>query len=259
MNINKDSVAKKIKAIRQEHGMTMEEFGEKFNTSKNSVHNWESGRNLPNNSRLVEIAEFGNIMLEELIYDDLEIGESVDKKQTDNLENFVDSKKEIFQQEINLLTPNVLSGLLTFGLGFKESRAKALEDYEAHRARIEALINFGQNYIKNNYDNYMYNKFLHDYPNSTPQDFEEYKDKEWLIFQNVLERFWKITDPTIQNYTWINERFTDQISNELNQIKKLAVKEDKEEYYTNEVIQPFLDQAAKDFKEYIKDYIDTEG
>lgn len=47
---------------------------------------------------------------------------------------------------------------------------------------------------------------------------------------------------------WTNRRFTDYIRYELVQVSKHAIEEDKEEYYTNEVIQSFLDQAAKILK-----------
>ena len=258
LNINKKDVANRIRRIRQERGMTMEEFGKIFNTSKNSVSNWENARNLPNNARLLEIAEYSNITLEELLYGDPKVKITLDSTLHENLKEFVDRKREVIKQEVKLLAPAALSGILTLGFGFKDSRAKAIEDYETHRNRIKIIEDFGHKYIDENYDNYNYDKFLQDFPNSNPQDFEEYKEKEWSIFEEVLEDLWKTTDPDFQKYTWINERFTDQISNELDQIMKVAIEENKELYYVNEVVQPFLDQAAKDFKEYIKEYIDTE-
>lgn len=45
------SVGNRIKSIRKEKGLTMEEFGKKLNTSKGAVNNWETGKNLPNNER----------------------------------------------------------------------------------------------------------------------------------------------------------------------------------------------------------------
>ena len=50
----------KIKEIRLGLGETMEEFGERFNTSKGTVNNLEKGRNLPNRKNMKIIAEMDN-------------------------------------------------------------------------------------------------------------------------------------------------------------------------------------------------------
>ena len=252
------SLGDRIKNIRLELGETMEEFGARFNTSKGTINNWEKDRNKPNRSNLKAIADIGGLTVEELLYGNPNIKKSLDEEQKERSNKFVESKNEVWKQEAKLLLPSALSGLLTLGLGFKESRAEALQDYEKHQERIKALKQYAQDYIEKNYDNYTYDKYLKDFPDSNPQGFEEYKDKEWQIFKEVLENFWDSFEVITENDYWINSRFTIQISDELNQIKEIAVQEGEEDYYVNEVVQPFLDQAAKDFKEYIKDYIDTE-
>ena len=60
------TTGERIKDIRLELGETLEEFGERFNTSKVTVFNWEKGRNLPNKSNLKKIAEIGGVSVEEL-------------------------------------------------------------------------------------------------------------------------------------------------------------------------------------------------
>ena len=61
------TTGEQIKSIRLELGETLEQFGERFNTSKATVFNWEKGRNLPNKYNLKKIAEIGGISVEELI------------------------------------------------------------------------------------------------------------------------------------------------------------------------------------------------
>lgn len=61
------SLGERIKLIRLENGLTMEEFGKKFNTSKGTVNNWEKGRNKPNKKNMKTIAELGGIKFGELI------------------------------------------------------------------------------------------------------------------------------------------------------------------------------------------------
>lgn len=65
---NNYNVGQRIKSIRISHGETMEGFGERFNTSKGTVNNWEKGRNLPNKNNLKAISELGEISVDELLY-----------------------------------------------------------------------------------------------------------------------------------------------------------------------------------------------
>lgn len=68
MKVNLEDVAKRIKRIRLENGWTLEELGEKLDTSKVSVFSWESGRNLPNKMRIKMISDLANISVNELLY-----------------------------------------------------------------------------------------------------------------------------------------------------------------------------------------------
>lgn len=68
MDINNQMVGNRIKQLRLNFGMTLEEFGEKFKTSKSTVYNWERGRNLPNKENLKLIADIGDISVNELLY-----------------------------------------------------------------------------------------------------------------------------------------------------------------------------------------------
>lgn len=65
--INKPRVGVRIKDIRLEKGMSMEEFGKRFNTSKATVNNWEKGRNLPNKENLKIIADLAGMTVQKLL------------------------------------------------------------------------------------------------------------------------------------------------------------------------------------------------
>lgn len=69
MRKNNSYLGEKIKRIRKEKGLTMEEFGELFDASKGNVSMWESGNVLPNNERLKAIADLAGITVDELIDD----------------------------------------------------------------------------------------------------------------------------------------------------------------------------------------------
>lgn len=65
-------IGHRIKMIRKEKGLTLEEFGSLMSptANKSNVSRWESGKAIPNNARLKMIAELGNITVEELLYGD---------------------------------------------------------------------------------------------------------------------------------------------------------------------------------------------
>ncbi|MCW6652571.1 helix-turn-helix domain-containing protein [Aerococcaceae bacterium NML191292] len=68
MDIDKKHVGLRIKSIRQNKGMNLEEFGKLFNVSKSNVSHWEAGNTLPNAERLKAIAKIGDISVDELLY-----------------------------------------------------------------------------------------------------------------------------------------------------------------------------------------------
>ena len=59
--VDKKILGQRIKAIRLDKGMTLEEFGKLFGTSKSIVSRWESGISSPNPERLKTIAKVGDI------------------------------------------------------------------------------------------------------------------------------------------------------------------------------------------------------
>lgn len=68
MNTDKKALGQRIKSIRQEKGMTLEEFGKLFNASKSIASRWEKGISAPNAERLKAISKIGNMTVDELLY-----------------------------------------------------------------------------------------------------------------------------------------------------------------------------------------------
>ena len=67
--MDKKVIGEKIKGIRLNKGMTLEEFGKLFNAGKSNVRKWEVGSSLPNPERLKAIAKLGGITVEQLLYE----------------------------------------------------------------------------------------------------------------------------------------------------------------------------------------------
>lgn len=60
-------VGNRIKTIRRNLGLTMEQFGNELGTTKAVVNNWEKGRNLPNKANLLLIANIAKVKVETLL------------------------------------------------------------------------------------------------------------------------------------------------------------------------------------------------
>ena len=56
-----------LKVLRKEKGLTQEELAEKFYTSSRTVSRWETGKTLPDLNTLIELADFYDVDIREII------------------------------------------------------------------------------------------------------------------------------------------------------------------------------------------------
>ena len=56
-----------LKELRKEQNLTQEQFAEQLGVSGRTVSRWETGTNMPDISLLVEIAEFYDVSISEII------------------------------------------------------------------------------------------------------------------------------------------------------------------------------------------------
>ena len=56
-----------LKSLRSERGLTQEQLAEMVNVSRRSVSRWETGSNLPDLDVLMELADYYNVELRELL------------------------------------------------------------------------------------------------------------------------------------------------------------------------------------------------
>ncbi len=74
----------KIKVLREAHKMTKVELAKKFNISKQTVSNWESGYISPSITKLIMIAEFFNVTTDFLL--DLDNNNKIDVSGLNDME-----------------------------------------------------------------------------------------------------------------------------------------------------------------------------
>lgn len=65
--MNQDKIGKFLKELRKEKGLTQEKMAEEFNVSRRTITRWETGSNLPDISILVDISDYYDVDLRELL------------------------------------------------------------------------------------------------------------------------------------------------------------------------------------------------
>lgn len=85
-------LGQKIKELRMDKGLTMEEFGKLCNTEKQTVNNWEKGRNEPSPERLKLIADVAGKSVSEFVYG------VPSAKTIKKLMEYLDAQEELFYE-----------------------------------------------------------------------------------------------------------------------------------------------------------------
>lgn len=259
MTLNKKAIGGRIKDIRLNSPIvrkransekpTLEDFARLVNSNKSNVSRWEKGHNVPNDITLSNIAELGDITVEELLYGQKDLEQNVEEFLLEKFDEYITVEKEVIKSEIKLLLGSVIDMPLQL-LGIRDGTA-TVEDYEHHQHFMKNMENYGRNYIHEHYKGYSYEKFNKSLTDSSLHEFQKFKETEWdktkKIFDEIIETY-KISFNE-NNKVWITRRFTEKINDDLTEIRIRAIEEEKEDYYINELVQPILDEAAKKIKE----------
>ena len=94
-----------LKELRKEKGLTQEQLAEEFNVSGKTVSRWENGNNMPDISVLVELSEFYDVDIREII-DGERKNKAVNEEINDTLEKVADYTDISKETIINKLRNN---------------------------------------------------------------------------------------------------------------------------------------------------------
>ena len=61
------AIGKNLRELRREKGMTQEQLAEHFNVARRTVSRWETGSNMPDLDILIEMSDFYDVDLRELL------------------------------------------------------------------------------------------------------------------------------------------------------------------------------------------------
>lgn len=110
--VDSQKIGSFLKQLRNEKKLTQEDLAEQLNVSSRTISRWETGRNLPDLSLLVELAEFYDISIPEII-------DGERKSETMNEETKATAVKmaDYSKKEKNHLTMKVIGiSLIVFSL-----------------------------------------------------------------------------------------------------------------------------------------------
>lgn len=114
--MNQKKIGSFLKELRKEKGITQEEFAENLNVSGRTVSRWETGVNMPDISLLVDIAEFFNVSIPEIINGERksEIMEKEVKEVAEAMSNYAGAEKSVILKRVKLTS---IIGLISLVIG----------------------------------------------------------------------------------------------------------------------------------------------
>jgi len=100
--VNQIKIGKFLKGLRKEKGITQEQLAEILGISNRTISRWETGNNMPDISLLVEIAEFFDVSILEIINGERnkeKMNEEI-KEVAESLSDYANTEKEKIMREI---------------------------------------------------------------------------------------------------------------------------------------------------------------
>ena len=104
--MNQQKMGEFLKQLRKEKGLTQEELAEKFYTSSRTVSRWETGKTMPDLNTLIELADFYDVDIREII-DGERKENNTDKETKETLQKVAE-----YAEEENKRLNNRLSNML---------------------------------------------------------------------------------------------------------------------------------------------------
>lgn len=104
--MNQKKIGSFLRELRKEKGLTQEQLAERLNVSNRSVSRWETGNNMPDLSILVELSDFYNVDIKEII-DGERKSENMEKEIKDTLlkvAEYSQFEKKIIKKKILVIT-----------------------------------------------------------------------------------------------------------------------------------------------------------
>lgn len=115
--MNQQKIGEFLKHLRKDKGLTQEQLAEEFGVSSRSVSRWENGNTMPDISIIIELADFYDVDIREIICGERK-SENMDKELKDTLVTVADytnnENGKIMQSAVNMaIITSVIFGIVT--------------------------------------------------------------------------------------------------------------------------------------------------
>ena len=102
VTMNQVKIGEFLRELRKGKGLTQEQLAEQFNISRRSVSRWETGSNMPDVGILIEIADFFNVDIREII-DGERKSENMDKEKETlkKVAEYADTEKAKLKKKVS--------------------------------------------------------------------------------------------------------------------------------------------------------------
>ena len=100
--MNQVKIGEFLRELRKGKGLTQEQLAEQFNISRRSVSRWETGSNMPDVGLLIEIADFFDVDIREII-DGERKSENMDKEKETlkKVAEYADTEKAKLKKKVS--------------------------------------------------------------------------------------------------------------------------------------------------------------
>lgn len=114
--MNQQKIGEFLKHLRKEKGLTQEQLAEHFHVSSRTVSRWETGNNMPDLGILIELADFYDVDIREIL-DGERKSESMDNETKDTLKKVAEyaaqENKKLKYKMIDMMAGSAI--LILFG------------------------------------------------------------------------------------------------------------------------------------------------
>ena len=104
-----------LKELRKEKGITQEQFAEILNVSGRTISRWETGSNMPDISLLIDIADYFDVSIPEIINGERKgaIMEKEVKEVAEVMSDYAEAEKELLLKRVRIISIVGLIAILT--------------------------------------------------------------------------------------------------------------------------------------------------
>ncbi|MCD7894288.1 MAG: helix-turn-helix domain-containing protein [Erysipelotrichaceae bacterium] len=118
-----------LKKLRKEKNLTQEQLAEHFNVSDRSVSRWENGYNMPDLSMLVELSQFYNVDMSEIINGERK-SEMLNDERTQLISDYAENEREVLLKRMRMISiVGTIAMIMLFVMMIMDNTTLPIFDY----------------------------------------------------------------------------------------------------------------------------------